>query len=411
MRWHVAFALLASTAAAAAPPVTGGGDAPQGAWPDAAAILYDQGDGQDAQGCTGTLIAPTVVLTAGHCTSPELGTLDHVLVGASSLAHPDEGETLPVRKVIAYPGWSSSSDVAVLVLGKAAHEPPRALATGWGRLAIVDGAPVELVGFGAIDDQGLTFVDQLQEARTTITDAACDEVAGCHDGARPAGELGAGGMGIDTCFGDSGGPLYVLTAHGALLAGVTSRGYADATVPCSQGGIYERPDKIADWIEEVAGVRVTRAPEPAAPAIEVVAGDGGETQIAANDPAGGAHAFALATGPAHGEARVRDDGRVRVCTDPAFVGRDAVTVAVTDRADPTRAVDVTIPIQTRVGAAPASCDVEAFAPDPAPSGGCGAAGGEPGVLALVAAAAALIGWRRRRPSEVGSGRGRDLAQV
>src|SRR5690348_6099468 len=187
MRWHVAIALLASTAAAAAPPVTGGGDAPQGAWPDAAAILYDQGEGQDVQGCSGTLIAPTVVLTAGHCTDPELGTLDHVLVGASSLAHPDGGEILPVRKVVAYPGWDHASDVAVVVLGRAASEPPRAIATGWARLDIVDGAAVELVGFGAIDPEGLDFVDQLQQGRTTITDAACAAMPGCHDGARPGG--------------------------------------------------------------------------------------------------------------------------------------------------------------------------------------------------------------------------------
>ena len=394
MRWLVALTLLASTAAAAPPPVTGGGDAPQGAWPDAAAILYDQGNGQDAQGCTGTLVAPTVVLTAGHCTAPELGTLDHVLVGAASLAHPERGETLPVRRIVLYPGWESSSDVAVLVLGKAAHEPPRALATGWARLDIVDGAPVELVGFGAIDDQGLTFVDDLQQARTTITDAACDTMPGCRDGARPAGELGAGGMGVDTCFGDSGGPLYLMTRQGALLAGVTSRGYADATVPCSQGGIYERPDKIADWIEEVAGLQISRGPEPTAAAIEVVAGDGGETQIAANDPAGGAHAFTLSGEPAHGAARVREDGRVRVCTDPAFAGRDAIVVEVSDVADPARAVDVTIPILTRAGDPPASCDVEAFAPDPAPSGGC-RVGGEPGGLALAMIAAALLWWRRR----------------
>ena len=38
----------------------------------------------------------------------------------------------------------------------------------------------------------------------------------------PDGELGAGGMGIDTCPGDSGGPLYLPTDFGTFLAGVTS---------------------------------------------------------------------------------------------------------------------------------------------------------------------------------------------
>src|SRR5512138_3522047 len=42
-------------------PIVGGSEVPAGKWPDAVAVLGAQGS------CTGTLIAPTVVLTAGHC--------------------------------------------------------------------------------------------------------------------------------------------------------------------------------------------------------------------------------------------------------------------------------------------------------------------------------------------------------
>src|SRR4030095_12862362 len=41
--------------------VIGGTEVPAGKWPDAVAVLGAQGS------CTGTLIAPDVVLTAGHC--------------------------------------------------------------------------------------------------------------------------------------------------------------------------------------------------------------------------------------------------------------------------------------------------------------------------------------------------------
>ena len=76
-------------------PIVGGDDVPQGRWRDATAVLF-----LGEQGCTGTLIAPTVVLTAGHCIDNEL---DSVLLGANSLAEPGggddgEGSTLPVAR-------------------------------------------------------------------------------------------------------------------------------------------------------------------------------------------------------------------------------------------------------------------------------------------------------------------------
>ncbi|MGE0404629.1 MAG: trypsin-like serine protease, partial [Kofleriaceae bacterium] len=41
--------------------VIGGSAVPAGKWPDAVAVVGAQGS------CTGTLIAPDIVLTAGHC--------------------------------------------------------------------------------------------------------------------------------------------------------------------------------------------------------------------------------------------------------------------------------------------------------------------------------------------------------
>src|SRR5438874_2596884 len=114
------------------------------------------------------------------------------------------------------------------------------------------------------DQLGTSYVNELQQARSQITDFDCADMPGCNGNAKPFGELGAGGMGIDTCPGDSGGPLYLLTDYGSLLAGVTSRSYDNASVACGEGGIYERPDKIVEWIEREAGVPVTHGPEPIA---------------------------------------------------------------------------------------------------------------------------------------------------
>jgi endonuclease G len=259
---------LASVAVAApARPVSviGGKNASLGEWPDVAAILYpdDPSDPTlDVTLCTGTLIAPTVVLTAGHCYDPNNPPLpDNVLIGAATLARPEQGEVIAIKQGFVYPDAETSFDLAVLVLARPSTRRPRAVVDGWAIPEVTNGAKVSIVGYGATDAEAMILIDELQEATTTITDADCSMSSGCNAAAQPAGELGAGGMGIDTCPGDSGGPLYLMTSRGPVLAGVTSRGYDDSPLPCSAGGIYVRPDKVLDWIETTAGVPVSRASE------------------------------------------------------------------------------------------------------------------------------------------------------
>jgi endonuclease G len=389
-----AFALLAPSLAACvdelpaematSSEVLGGANAPAGKWPDVAAVLF----GGQPQ-CTGVLIAPTVALTAGHCNDP---TLRSILVGTSSLARMAEGETINVMQRIEHPDSLQTEDLTVLVLERPSRFPPRVIASGWARFDIKDGARAAIAGYGAIDRDAKVFVNDLQEAETTITDADCTRKPGCNRSVAPGGELGAGGMGIDTCPGDSGGPLYVLTDHGTFLAGITSRAYDDAQYDCTGGGIYARPDKVLDWIEASAGVPVARGPAPAAAPITAIRGHGGETSIAANDPRSEKHAFAIAAPPARGAAAVRGDGRVRVCTDPAAPpGEDSVTVTVTDRADSSRKVDVRVPVLVEDGAPGADCSVDDFED----GGGCCDSGRSARGSLPLALGVLLVLWRRR----------------
>lgn len=373
--------------------VIGGSDARPGKWPDVAAVLFPDASGDDAL-CTGTLIAPNLVITAGHCYDPLDPPLpDNVLIGASSLAHPGDGETIAIQRAFVYPDPDATEDLALLVLAHASSRKPRQVIDGWARTDVVDGAAVALVGFGAINAAGDHFVDQLQEATTKITDAGCTTSPGCNPGAQPDGELGAGGMGIDTCPGDSGGPLYLITGYGAVLAGVTSRSYDDAPLPCSGGGIYVRPDKVLDWIEQTAGVRLSRVGAPSADPLIAVHGAGDDVRIHVNDPASDDHGFEITAPPAHATARVRGDGAIRVCVDPAAPpGDDQVTVKITDSRHAGRALSLTIPIHVEDGAAPATCDLAAFSE----GGGCCDAGGSAG--AAFPLALGVLGLaRRRRP--------------
>lgn len=366
-------------------PVMGGTDVPDGEWQDAGAVLIG-----GFPECTGTLVAPTVALTAGHCNDPQLTTF---WVGTNDLGAPQKGEHLAVAQRFEYPNSQSSFDVTALLLAQPSTIEPRAIATGWARADIRNDAPVQIVGFGAIDRNASQYIDVMQEAETTITDFDCSDAGvGCNLAARPAGEMGAGGMGIDTCPGDSGGPLYLKTSYGDFLAGITSRSYTGAEFPCQDGGIYERPDAIVDWIEQQTGVPVGRGPEPSAPAIEAVSGGGGETDITVNDPVSDDHRFAIPGQPAGGAAAVNDDGEVKYCANPGFTGTDTVGVEITDASDPDRKVIVEIPVAVMAGTPPDDCSIDF-------GGGCCSAGtplSAGGAAPAIVVGAVLLRRRRRR---------------
>ncbi|MEL6342092.1 MAG: serine protease [Myxococcota bacterium] len=231
--------------------IVGGQPADDGDWPDVAALFYG-----DAMGCTGVLIAPSVVLTAGHC---DYGRLTHVRL--NSVDYTVEGEQIAVQSVTAYPDYLTSFDLAVIVLAEPARTPFRVIAQDCILdRHLEDGAPATIAGYGATDNYGRDFGTHLNVADITIDDAACtDLAAGCLPDISPGGEVGAGAKeDADTCQGDSGGPLILNTEDGDFLLGITSRGYAGAWPPCGPGGIYARPDAVIGWIEETAGVTLAR---------------------------------------------------------------------------------------------------------------------------------------------------------
>ncbi|MCB9679362.1 MAG: serine protease [Alphaproteobacteria bacterium] len=232
--------------------VVGGAPSAPGTWQSTVSVMYGS-----MPGCTGTLVAPNVVITAAHCVTPEAPTA----VRTGSVNAVQGGQLIPVANATFHPSYDGYAgvDLAVLQLQTPSNSPITTIATDCVEAeAVYDGAPAAIVGFGSTNPQGTQYPDVLYEAMSSIRDADCsqDVLNGmqttCEPALRPAGELAAGGNGIDSCYGDSGGPLYVQGDDAIwYLAGVTSRGFAAQN--CGSGGVYVRPDTHLAWIEGIVG--------------------------------------------------------------------------------------------------------------------------------------------------------------
>lgn len=236
-------ATCASLAVAVAPAsaVVGGSDAQPGAYPAVAEITFG------AFGCTGTLVTPTRVLTAGHCgsltgaavASPAAWPAALIDVRIGSVT-PGQGESVPVRRVALNPNYllGKGYDVAVLELTRASTKAPAKVAGASERSTWAAGTLETVVGFG-VTEEGGDAPDTLQQAQVPITtDAACGSAYGDFD---PATMVCAGFPqgGVDSCQGDSGGPLFGRNAAGALrIVGVTS--FGEGCARAGKPGVYAR---------------------------------------------------------------------------------------------------------------------------------------------------------------------------
>jgi secreted trypsin-like serine protease len=206
----------------------------------------------DEWGCTGTLIAPDIVLTAGHCDALHT----RVFVGNNL---EKRGRVIRVRRHVRHPRFDDrfNNDLMLLILEKKiAGVKPRPIASA----ALVDAATDgRVVGYGTTDVGGTRGDGIKRQTDVPIVSVACrgrvkgrndGKVYGCHAGR----EIVAGKPLLlhDTCKGDSGGPFFLADARGRwLLAGVTSRGTALAETMCGDGGLYVRVDQYRDWIASV----------------------------------------------------------------------------------------------------------------------------------------------------------------
>ncbi|CCH34267.1 serine protease [Actinosynnema sp. NPDC047251] len=223
-------ALAGAGAASADPRVVGGSRVSIGDHPWAVYLADSSGN----QFCGGTLVAPTKVLTAAHCTGAFAPTIARVVVGREDKTDARQGEALPVVGVWRHPAHQSAergSDVAVVTLGRATSASPLGLADD---PALYEaGTAAVALGWGRTSEQGATSRYLRGVTVPVVSDESC---AASYSLFRPEAMVCAGVPegGLDTCQGDSGGPLVA----GGRLIGVTSWGEGCARK--GKPGVYAR---------------------------------------------------------------------------------------------------------------------------------------------------------------------------
>jgi len=191
----------------------------------------------DEPQCTGVVIAPHFILTAGHCADAIEGGV--VLFG---LDYAKSGTTSrKIKKITLHPSYCDScsgsvslgdtNDLSIVEIeGELpADFEPIALAA---KSLVIHQAPVHLAGYGANENYDYETIMKVTEVPVNLVGTS---------------EFSTDETKSGSCNGDSGGPAFIMDGGKMLLAGITSRGDSY----CRAMGVYTIPAAHDAWIQSV----------------------------------------------------------------------------------------------------------------------------------------------------------------
>ena len=316
---------LAQSGGSVQPKIVGGNTSSVSTYPWQSAVVYSSAqyparNAHQRQFCGGSLLTSRIVITAGHCvadTDPDCSALCaisdpggdgtakidpndvSVVLGRTTLSDTSQGAEDSVSAVVLGSSFNGDYqgdgvpryDVAYLVLSSPSAQTPIKIA-GTDEGALWDaGSPEEISGWGAASEFD-SPVDTLRSATVgVIPDSTCASPSIYGTDFDPATMLCAGNLsgGVDSCYGDSGGPLEApLQDGGYRLVGIT--GWGDGCARANAPGVYTRV--AGTTMRSVIASDVSNVDSANGLPAEPIFGSGGQPRDAAA-PSGAQKAKAL----------------------------------------------------------------------------------------------------------------------
>jgi secreted trypsin-like serine protease len=231
--------------------------------------------------CTGTVVAPNVVLTAAHCaedvrTGARFSASGYAVVTGNVDFAASSRQVLGVSLTVVYPSFDrfdAAGDAALLILSTPTTAPPIALASRRSSAArVAAGRYALMTGWGE------TFAGgppprELRWAHTTVQSTSyCRAHTRLFLAREELCTLDAPALHTDACFGDSGGPLLgAVPGSGEVIElGVASHLYTQC-LPSSPA-VYTRADLISGWVGDwIASAKYVHGAAASAPAAQPAA--------------------------------------------------------------------------------------------------------------------------------------------
>jgi secreted trypsin-like serine protease len=229
--------------------------------------------------CTGAMIAPRVVLTAGHCVEKPFEFAANppssyrVLTGTASNA-PRPSNVSRVSRAIFFPNFETSkpqTDAGLLVLSAPVAAPALAIAKPSDPGLLAPGTAISIAGWGLTSPGAEEVPDLLHTGELAV-----QSVTYCRRHVRdpgalprytPASQLCALDRPrhrVSGCFGDSGGPAIAHRRDGTPVeVGIIVGGGPE----CSRSlpNIYTRVDRISSWVSAWVAAAERGAKPPVGP--------------------------------------------------------------------------------------------------------------------------------------------------